>query len=134
MLGSEVIGTETTSNLIIFIFFFFLTLASMKKYIDYYVQKNVDILELKTFKNIIFLANGITINTLIVYLNSNFAGIVIGKLNLYILIILITYWLILSSYKTISGKIKNDPVLYFLKDKTSIATGVLILLLLIFEL
>ena len=59
---------------------------------------------------------------------------VIGKLNLYALIIAVTYWLTLASHKTISGKIKTDPVIYFLKDKISIITGIVIIFLLTFKL
>lgn len=134
MLGSKVIGIEATSNLIIFIFFFFLALASIKKYIDISVQKKKNISEFKTFKNLIILANAITVSTLVVYLNSDLAEVVIGKLNLYALIIAVTYWLTLASHKTISGKIKTDPVIYFLKDKISIITGIVIIFLLTFKL
>jgi 4-hydroxybenzoate polyprenyltransferase len=134
LLGSKVIAIETTSNLIIFIFFFFMTLASVKKYVDANMQKIKDVMILKILIYIIIFSSAITINILIIYLNINSPNIILSKLNLYAIIVIITYWLLSTMIKTFLGQIKIDPVIYFLKDKNSLICMVILGMLLMFNL
>ena len=134
LLGSKVIAIETTSNLIIFIFFFFMTLSSVKKYIDINMQKIKDVMSLKILIYIIIFSSTITINILIIYLNTNSPNIILSNLNLYAIIVIITYWLLSTMIKTFLGQIKIDPIIYFLKDKNSLICIVILGMLLMFDL
>ena len=107
-----------------FSFFLFLSLALLKKYIDFNYKEYSDINSTSTLKELFFIFSTITfiasISVLISFFNSSHFVSTYSKTYLiYFLIIPYFYWMmnILTAAKL--GKINGDPIIFTLTDRKS---------------
>jgi decaprenyl-phosphate phosphoribosyltransferase len=133
-LGSVSINIETTSSLTVFIFFFFMTLATIKKLVDLSNSSKKNFAIKNTYNYLLIFSSSITISTLIIYLNSEISKVILSTSNLYVVIVVVTYWLFVSIHKTLKDEIKMDSIIYFFKDKETILCFILLTALLLVDL
>jgi len=135
--GAKVIYAEISFWLISFSFFFFLSLAFLKRLTEMNAEKNLKHLKYRGYLQsdkflieiIMVITSYISILLLSLYMNS---PEVVKYYNnpeyLWLIIVLLFYWLNQIIFQVFRKKIKNDPVTYVLTNKLSYFVLILIII------
>ena len=137
VIGALVVGIEISNFLIFFSIFIFLSLAFMKRYAElknYYI-KNYQSIPGRSYKNndkLLLLKFGIISGNissfiLVLYLiNIKNTHLYSSPDLLWLIIPLMFFWINWVWYKSAKGEMNDDPILFAIKDRKSLMTGLFI--------
>ncbi len=140
--GGLAVGVEVSSWLLGFSWFFFLSLAFMKRYADLLLIKNnnqeelfgrgYSVIDLEFVQKIGITSGFASLLILTLYINSDQVNELYKQPALiWLTIPIILYWLMRMWLVTHRGKMTDDPIIFAIKDKSSYITFFFILIILI---
>lgn len=125
--GSAISGLEVSNWLITFSMFFFLFLASVKRWIE--IEKSTDELisargyfrkDLNFITQLSFFCGLISVLILCLYIDSQQASLIYSNHRvLWFVPMIFLYWIVETLFLVSRNKVNDDPVVYALKSKTS---------------
>ncbi len=140
--GGLAVGIEVSSWLLGFSWFFFLSLAFLKRYTDLMFIKNnnqeelfgrgYSIIDLEIVQKVGITSGFSSLIILALYINSEQIAVLYKQPALILLAIpILLYWLMRMWFVAHRGKMTEDPIVFAIKDKTSYIMFLLLLMVLI---
>lgn len=135
-------GIEVSSWLLGFSWFFFLSLAFMKRYTDLLLIKNTNqeelfgrgysIINLSIVQKIGIISGVVSLLILALYINSEQVMILYkNPFLIWLALPIIFYWLLHMWMVAHRGKMSDDPIIYAFKDKSSYIAFLIIIIIMI---
>lgn len=140
--GGLAVGVEVSSWLLGFSWFFFLSLAFMKRYTDLLLIKNnnqeelfgrgYSVIDLDIVQKLGISSGFISLLILALYINGDQVMVLYKQPEvIWLTIPILLYWLMRMWFVAHKGKMTDDPIAFALKDKSSYITFFLITIILI---
>lgn len=140
--GGLAVGVEVSSWLLGFSWFFFLSLAFMKRYADLLLIKNhnqeelfgrgYSVIDLDIVQKLGISSGFISLLILSLYINGDQVSVLYQQPELiWLTIPILLYWIMRMWFVAHKGKMTDDPIIFAIKDKSSYVTFFLITIILI---